>query len=106
MKGLISTPGIGLKRYLASKFKVYDIDEFRTSKLNCKTGNVNGNLYLPDKEGKSHKIHSVLTYKMENNRLGCINRDKNAVYNMREIVKSVLETGKYPRRFLRSTKLD
>ena len=105
MKGLISTPGIGLKRYLASKFKVYDIDEFRTSKLNCKTGNVNGNLYLPDKEGKSHKIHSVLTYKMENNRLGCINRDKNAVYNMKEIVKSILETGKYPTRFLRCTKL-
>jgi len=32
------------------------------------------------------KIHSILTYKMENNRLGCINRDLNSVYNMKKLV--------------------
>ena len=36
------------------------------------------------------KIHAVLTFKMENNRIGCINRDENAVRNMIKIVNSQL----------------
>ena len=101
MKHMISTPGVGLKRFLLRHFKAYDIDEFRTSILNYKTKERNENLYLPGKG----KIHSVLTYKMENGRIGCINRDKNAVYNMREIVNSILQTGDYPHVFKRSTNL-
>ncbi|AYV83137.1 MAG: hypothetical protein Hyperionvirus4_102 [Hyperionvirus sp.] len=97
----ISTPGIGLRRLLARHFKVYLMDEYRTSKLNHKTEEENSNLELPDKKRKIRKIHSVLTYKMSNGRMGCINRDINAVKNIRKIVKSILETGERPEKFKR-----
>ena len=45
------------------------------------------NLYL-----KGKKIHTVLTYKMENNRLGCINRDKNSTFNMKKIFDHHIKT--------------
>jgi hypothetical protein len=96
MKHMVSTPGIGLKRFLLKHFKSYDIDEFRTSILHNKTEERCENLYL---EGE--KIHSVLTYKMENGRLGCINRDRNAVLNMQKIINYILETGNYPPAFQR-----
>jgi L-fucose mutarotase/ribose pyranase (RbsD/FucU family) len=48
-----------------------------------------------------YKLHSVLTYKMENNRLGCINRDKNAVFNMKSIVTQWLENKTRPAALLR-----
>ena len=48
-----------------------------------------------------YKLHSVLTYKMENNRLGCINRDRNAVLNMKKIVKSWLTDKTRPEKFRR-----
>lgn len=88
-----------------NNFTVYSIDEFRTSKLNCKTEEVNENLYLPDRKNKLREMHSILTFQMDanfslcekcrinlfrcfatkqidNNRMGCINRDSNAVNNM------------------------
>ena len=71
--------------------KLYNLDEFRTSKLNYKTEEINDNLYLPDVKGKMRKLHSVLTYKMENGQMGCINRDENAVNNMIKIVNHYLE---------------
>ena len=37
------------------------------------------------------KIHSVLTYQTESKRMGCINRDENAVNNMIKIVKSYID---------------
>ena len=43
------------------------------------------NLYLPDLNGQTRKIHSVLTYQMENQRLGCINRDNNGRQNMKKL---------------------
>jgi hypothetical protein len=98
MKHMISTPGVGLKRFLLKHFKSYDIDEFRTSIINHKTNTYGKNLYL-----HNEKIHSVLTYKMENKRLGCINRDRNAVLNMKKIVENILEMGEYPYVFRRST---
>jgi hypothetical protein len=51
----------------------------RTSCLSYNTEEVCENLYLKfkkDPKQKERKIHSILTYKMENNRNGCINRDK------------------------------
>ena len=45
---------------------------------------------------KKRELHSVLTFKMENNRKGCINRDKNACLNMRKIFNYYIETGKRP----------
>ena len=58
----MSTPNLGLKRKLAEYFKIYNIDEFRTSCLNHKTENKCENMYLPDKKGTERKIHSILTY--------------------------------------------
>ena len=41
-------------------------------------------------------MHAVLTFKMSNNRMGCINRDLNAVRNFKNIVESLIETKKRP----------
>jgi hypothetical protein len=98
MKHMVSTPGVGLKRFLLKHFKSYDIDEFRTSIIHHKTEERCENLYL-----NHEKIHSVLTYKMEHNRLGCINRDRNAIFGMKKITTSILETGEYPYIYRRTT---
>ena len=74
--------------------KVYNLDEFRTSKLNHKTEEVCENLYLPNVNGVIRKLHSVLTYKMENGQMGCINRDENAVNNMIKIINHYLDKRK------------
>lgn len=85
MRNFISTPMIGLKRKLKEHFNVYHIDEYKTSCINYKTETACENLYLPDKKGIYRKLHSVLTYQMENKRIGCINRDFNAVNNMKKL---------------------
>ena len=64
MKNFISTPNIGLKRKLKERFKVYNIDEFRTSCLSHKTEDKCENLYQPDKNNKSRKLHAVLKYQI------------------------------------------
>jgi hypothetical protein len=111
MRGIISTPNLTLKRKLSEHFRIYNLDEYRTSKLNCKTEEINNNLYLPDKKKQIRKLHSVLTYQTEKNRSGCINRDVNAVNNMIKLVNHYLQnTGSpennRPERFRRSFKLE
>ena len=106
MKNFISTPNIGLKRKLKERFKVYNIDEFRTSCLSHKTEDKCENLYQPDKNNKSRKLHAVLTYQMENKRIGCVNRDKNSCYNIKKIFDSYLTTGKRPEKYCRDYKLE
>ena len=101
MKNFISTPNIGLKRKLLERFKVYNIDEYRTSCLNYKTEEPCNNIYLPDKKNKSRKIHSILTYKMENNRLGCINRDKNGCKNIQKIFEYYMKNNERPVKYRR-----
>jgi hypothetical protein len=100
----ISTPNLGLKRKLNEYFKVYNLDEFRTSCLNYKTEEKGENLYLPDKKKVMRKIHSVLTYQTESKRMGCINRDENAVNNMVKIVKSYIDKKERPEKFRREYK--
>jgi len=100
----ISTPNLALKRKLAEYMKVYNLDEFRTSCLNYKTEEKCENIYLPDKRGVQRKIHSVLTFQMENKRMGCINRDMNAVNNMVKIVKTYLIDKTRPEKFRRDYK--
>ena len=63
------------------------------------------NIYLPDKTGKSRKIHSILTYQTESKRLGCINRDENSVNNMIKLVKYYFKHKSRPEIFLRETKI-
>ena len=100
----ISTPNLGLKRKLAEYFKIYNLDEFRTSCLNYKTESKCENLYLPDKKGTERKIHSILRYQIESNRMGCINRDENAVNNMIKIIKLYLIDKTRPEKYRRCYK--
>ncbi|AYV77714.1 MAG: hypothetical protein Edafosvirus1_45 [Edafosvirus sp.] len=119
----ISVPGASLRRLLKENFRMYMINEYNTSKLNYKTEEETKNLIISKErrvpkynkkkmeEVKVHnerlneedrelkRIHSVLTYKMENNRMGCINRDINSVKNMRKITKHILERGERPEKY-------
>lgn len=102
MRNFISTPNLTLKRKLRDHFKVYNIDEFRTSCLSYKTDEKCENLYLKfkkDKLQKKRKIHSILTYQMENNRKGCINRDKNGCKNIQKVFNCYMETGDRPKKY-------
>ena len=101
MRGLISSPNLGLKRKLAEYYPIYNLDEFRTSCINHKTETLTENIYLPDEKGKSRKIHSILTYQAESKRLGCINRDENSVNNMIKLVKYYFEYKDRPEIFKR-----
>lgn len=106
----ISTPQIGLQRKLKTKFNVYHINEYNTSKIHHKTKEVCGNLYLPsysrleswNKPPQMKKMYPILTYKMSNGELGCINRDLNATRNMKLIVESLINTGERPKIYTRS----
>ena len=102
MRNFMPTPMIGLKRTVAERFSVYNFDEFRTSMLNYKTEKKCDNLYLPNKEGELTKLHAVLTYIMENERMGCINRDINSVKNMKKLMDYWIEHRKWPEKYTRS----
>jgi hypothetical protein len=100
----ISTPNLGLKRKLNEYLTIYNLDEFRTSCLNYKTEERCENMYLPDKKGTERKIHSILRYQTESKRMGCINRDENAVNNMIKIVNTYLMNKTRPEKFRRDYK--
>ena len=106
MSNFISTPNIGLKRKLRERFEVYNIDEYRTSKIHYKTEEECKNLWLPDLKGVRRKLHSVLTYKMENKRLGCVNRDQNACLNLIKVYKYYIEHQTRPLIYKRGPKND
>ena len=63
------------------------------------------NLYLPDLNGQTRKLHSVLTYQMENQRLGCINRDNNGRQNMKKLFDHYMIFGNRPWKYRRGTVL-
>jgi hypothetical protein len=104
-KGNISSPNVIIKRLIQKNFKMYNIDEFRTSKIHYKTEEECENLRLLDKKGEIRKLHSVLTYKMEKKESGCINRDVNAVNNMIKIVEYHIKHKERPLRYRRSEKI-
>jgi hypothetical protein len=92
--------------------KEYNIDK-NTDRLdkNLKTAFTKRKDKIRNKEQKKEskyllqtevlKIHSVLTYKNGNKRKDCINRDRNAVYNMREILNYWLKGLERPVEFRR-----
>ena len=71
-------------------------DNYTTKEI-CK------NLHFKTQQNEHKKIHSVLTFQMSNGRLGCINRDKNAVNNMKLIVDSLLKGNGRPQEYCRKT---
>ena len=58
-------------------------------------------MYLPDKKGVERKIHSILRYQTESKRMGCINRDENAVNNMIKIVNNQIKNKERPLKYRR-----
>ena len=116
----ISTPNLRLKRKLAERFKVFQIDEYKTSIIHnvhhekCKNIYVKVNKEKVEDEpqnGKLYfykKLHSILSFKFEKNEgdvqiieNNCINRDKNSVLNMETIMKELLKSKKRPAIFCR-----
>ena len=57
-------------------------------------------------KSQSRKLHSVLTFKTESNRLGCINRDRNACLNMKKIFQYFIQTGERPLKYRRGYDLE
>lgn len=101
------TPNLSIKRKLKTKFKIYHLDEHKTSKIHYKTNvkceNHKVEIKKKNNERLKKRLHAVLSYKKELGtakegaiEMGCINRDKNATMNMLKIVKSLLESGKIP----------
>ena len=84
------TPNKRIKRKFVENFDVYNLDEYKTSKLDWKTEEEGDNLVVKDKKGKLRKLHAVKTF-TRNDRLECINRDRNACLNMRKLVLHYLE---------------
>lgn len=114
MKHIISTPNIGIKKLLKKNFITYHIDEFRTSCLDHRTAKDNLIMNQPckvvQKDGKNKRLHSVLVSKILNKNSGCYfscyqQRDKNSVYNIRNLVQYYLKHKTRPYWFSRSIKL-
>jgi len=100
MKNLISSPNIGIKRLLHSRFEILETDEFRTSKLYNKTFKELTNVKI--RKGKhSKKLHQVLTLKEETEKRIMVNRDKNASLNILHLGKYYLEHQSRPIEFQR-----
>jgi hypothetical protein len=106
----ISTPNMQMKRLLSKRFKVFLIDEYKTSMIYHKTdeqiyeskdeNKIKFTFKTKDKKEIKKTIHAILTFKMSNKRSECINRDYNATLNMLAIVKHLLETKKRPKCFI------
>ena len=112
IKNFISTPMIGFKRMLKKHFKIYDVDEFRTSKLDNKTTDEKVLICknLINKVGKEIIRVSVSKILIEGSNgkyiKSYINRDINACKNIRKIVNYGLENNlKRPKWYNRNEKL-
>ena len=90
-------------------YKTFLVNEFKTSKLcNCCNGELEHFLERPSqkpklkKENKTEICHGLLRCQSVKHKSEIFhNRDKNAVQNMLNIVKSVFDTGKRPNIFCR-----
>ena len=104
MRNFVSTPGIGLiKRIMKlsnGRIKFVKIDEFRTSCIYYKTGEMLENKEVII-EGFTRKLHSVLTRKGENGSMECIHRENNSVKNYRTMVQYYLKYYTRPIPFIR-----
>ena len=83
--GKIPTPNIGLKKLLASRFEIIEVNEYNTSKLYNKTLKELENVYVKVKKGKHKRkkhLHEILTPKEETECRIFVNRDKNACKNI------------------------
>ena len=100
MKGCISTPNIGFKKLLLSRFDIVEINEFNTSKLYNKTLKEMENIIVKRKKHKK-SLHEILTPKEETNCRIFVNRDVNACKNILLLGKCYLESQTRPEEFTR-----
>ena len=100
MKGCISTPNIGMKKLLLSRFDIVEINEFNTSKLYNKTLKEMKNLSVKRKKHKK-SLHEILTPKEETKCRIFVNRDTNACKNILLLGKRYLESQTRPEEFTR-----
>jgi hypothetical protein len=100
MKGCISTPNIGMKKLLLSRFDIVEVNEFNTSKLYNKTLKEMENVCVRRKKHKK-SLHEILTPKEETNCRIFVNRDINACKNILLIGKCYLESQTRPEQFTR-----
>ena len=109
MKGVISTPMIGLKRRLLQDFKIMNFNEFRTSCLDSNTLKKNKEAEVVIK-GKRKKLHSVLVSKILNSGSKSLlrfqNRNKNACYNFCTIIDHYVKKGIRHPKFSRETEIE
>jgi hypothetical protein len=61
-------------------------------------------VYLKCEDGKTRKKHAILTYKRKNRKV-YVNRDRDAVKSMRQIVHEQLRTGQRPKNYCRGVRL-
>jgi len=100
MKNKMPTPGIGMKRLIASRFEILETDEFKTSKLYNKTFKELTNVKV--RKGRHAKsLHQVLTLKEETEKCIRVNRDKNASINILYLGKYFLKNQSRPIEFQR-----
>ncbi len=100
MKGCISTPNIGMKKFLLSRFDIVEINEFNTSKLYNKTLKEMENVSVKRKKHKK-SLHEILTPKEETKCRIFVNRDTNACKNILLLGKCYLESQTRPEEFTR-----
>ena len=86
----ISTPNTYMKKLLERHFKIYLIDEYKTSKIYYKDITKENDNLCVKINGHKEKLHSVLTFKMSKN-MECINRDYNSTQNMLSILKNLIK---------------
>ena len=104
MKGTIPTPNIGLKKLLASRFEIIEVNEYNTSKLYNKTLKELENVCVKVKKGKHKRkkhLHEILTPKEETECRIFVNRDKNACKNILLLGKCYLTNQTRPEEFTR-----
>jgi hypothetical protein len=100
MKGCISTPNIGMKKLLLSRFDIVEINEFNTSKLYNKSLKEMENVSVKRKKHKK-SLHEILTPKEETKCRIFVNRDVNACKNILLLGKCYLESQTRPEEFTR-----
>lgn len=100
MKGCISTPNIGMKKLLFSKFDIVEINEFNTSKLYNKTLKEMENVSVKINKHKK-SLHEILTPKEKTKCRIFVNRDTNACKNILLLGKCYLESQTRPEEFTR-----
>ena len=100
MKGCISTPNIGMKKLLLSRFNIVEVNEFNTSKLYNKTLKEMENVIVRRKKHKK-SLHEILTPKEKTKCRIFVNRDTNACKNILLLGKCYLKNQTRPEQFTR-----